>query len=176
LLKGFSSTGDDTAYLEREQYDSNLTALRLKRELMNADKATKPSDIKKMDIAIKRGEIYRDGEIPYDLIDAYQTIGVDEWRNMGDPEDDSYDPDMYQKLWAIDERMAKAGVSYKKGALDKQKYSAKKQGSGKRGGSGSSANFSPEFGKLKAGAFASRGEAVSNNRRPVRQRANYQRQ
>lgn len=39
LVKGVSPEGTDTAYLEREQYDSNLTALKLKRELMDTDLA-----------------------------------------------------------------------------------------------------------------------------------------
>lgn len=160
LVEGVSKTGDDTAYLERGQYDTNLTVLRLKKQLMEADKTTKPSDIQKMDVAIKRGEVYRDGEIPYEMIDAYQNTGVEDWRKIGDPESDDYDPERYQQLWVIDELMTKAGVSYRKGALDKQKYYAKegRSGSGSRSGSRSggsrSDNFSPEFGKLKTGDFA----------------------
>lgn len=160
FVKGVSQTGDDTAYLEREQYDSNLAALKLKKQLMEADKTVKPSDIKKVDTAIKRGEIYKDQEIPYDMIESYQTTTLEEWRKMGDPEDDSYDPDAYQKLWALDEQMAKSGVSYKKGDLDKQKYYAKPPGKGRKGrkgGAGSrggSANFNSDFGQLKDGAFA----------------------
>lgn len=162
LVKGVSQTGDDTAYLEREQYDSNLSALRLKKQLMEADKSVKPSDIEKVDIAIKRGEIYKDQEIPYDMIDAYKSTSLTDWRKMGDPEDDSYDADMYQKLWAIDELLTKAGVSYKKGALDKQKYSAKKpgkgrSGSGSRGGSrGGVKQLDTSFGTLKDAIFSPR--------------------
>jgi hypothetical protein len=150
MVKGVSTTGDDTAYLEKEQYATNLTALNLKRNLMAADPTTKPSDLKKMDVAIKRGTVYGDKQIPYDLIQSYETVGVDDWRNMGDSEDDAYDPEMYQKLWDIDQAMTQAGVSYKKGALDKQKYSEKKAGSGKGRGSG----FSADFGTLKAGTGA----------------------
>lgn len=152
MVKGVSATGDDTAYLEREQYDTNVAVLNVKRELMASDPTTKPSDLKKIDTAIKRGEIYRDNTIPYELIDAYQNTGLDEWRKMGDPEKDEYNPDAYQKLWAIDEMMAKAGVSYKKGALDKQKYSAKQAGKGR--GKGSRGGFSADFGTLKAGTGA----------------------
>lgn len=152
MVKGVSEKGTDTAYLEREQYDTNLTALRIKRELMAADPTQKPSDIKNMDVAIKRGEVYRDKEIPYELIDGYQNTSLTEWRDMGDPESDNYDPDRYQQLWAIDEEMAKNGVSYAKGKLDKQKFSAKGSGSGKRGGSG--AKMSTDFGTLKDGIGA----------------------
>lgn len=151
FIKGVSSTGDDTAYLEREQYDTNLSVLNLKKQLMEADKTTKPSDIKKMDTAIKRGQIYKDGNIPYDMINAYQSTSVDEWRDMGDPESDSYDPDMYQKLWNLDQTMTKGGVSYKTGALDKNKYYVKEK---KAGGKGSRGGYSSDFGTLKAGGFA----------------------
>lgn len=150
MVKGVSEKGTDTAYLEREQYDTNLTALNIKRGLMEADPTTKPSDLKAMDVAIKRGEVYRDNEVPYELIDAYQNTGVDEWRKMGDPESDDYNEEMYQQLWAIDEMMTKSGVSYAKGKLDKQKYSAKGSGSGK----GGSKNFSSDFGTLKASTGA----------------------
>lgn len=150
MVKGVSEKGTDTAYLEREQYDTNLTALQIKKSLMESDPTTKPSDLKQMDVAIKRGEVYRDNEVPYELIDAYQNTGVDEWRKMGDPESDEFNNEMYQQLWAIDEMMTKAGVSYKKGALDKQKFSAKGSGSGK----GGSKNFSSDFGQLKTGTGA----------------------
>lgn len=156
MVKGVSSSGEDTAYLEREQYDTNLTALNIKRGLMASDPTTKPSDLKSMDIAIKRGSVYKENEVPYDLISAYKSTGVDEWRKMGDPEKDEYDPEGYQQLWAIDEMMTKAGVSYAKGKLDKQKFSEKAAGKGRgkggRGGGGGSG--STDFGKLKAGIGA----------------------
>lgn len=149
MVKGVSEKGTDTAYLEREQYDSHLTALQIKRELMAADPTQKPSDLKAMDVAIKRGEIYRDNEIPYDVISAYQDTSLTEWRKMGDPESDEYDPDTYQMLWAIDEMMAKEGVSYAKGKLDKQKYSAKGSGSGRGGRGGAGSKIGTDFGTLK---------------------------
>jgi len=152
LVKGVSETGSDTAYLERGQYDTNLSALKLKKKLMEEDKTTKPSDIKNMDTAIKRGEIYKENDIPYELISAYQGTGVEEWRKMGDPEDDEYDLDRYNQLWAIDQAMTKEGVSYKKGSLDKQKYTAKKDGKGR--GKGRSRQLDTSFGTLKAGSFA----------------------
>lgn len=153
FTKGVSSTGEDTAYLEREQYDSNLRALRLKREQMNSDKTVKPSDLAKVDVAIKRGEIYKETEIPYELITEYKDVGVEEWRKMGDPEEDEYDPDAYQRLWDIDKLMTDKGVSYKKGALDKPKYAAKDSGKGGRGGSGSR-KIDTDFGTLQEGKYA----------------------
>lgn len=163
LVKGVSSEGTDTAYLERGEYDTNLAVLKMKRDLIKDDPTTKPSSLKDIDIAIKRGEIYKENQIPYDTISEYQSVGVDEWRKMGiPPTDDDYDPDvydpeMYQKLWDIDQKLTKAGASYKKGSLDKQKYSVKEPGKGRGGrGRSGSGSFSADFGTLKDAIFSPR--------------------
>lgn len=149
MTKGVELSGTDTAYLEREQYDTNIAVLKMKRQLAAADPTVKPSSLEKLDVAIKRGEIYRDNEIPYELIEGYQDTSLTEWRNMGDPESEDYDPERYQQLWAIDELMTEAGVSYKSGSLEKQKYYSKTSGSGRGGrGRGGSRAFSADFGKL----------------------------
>lgn len=146
MVKGVTAS-DDTAYLEKEQYDTNIAALTIKKQLMAADPTTKPSDLKKMDIQIARGKVFRDGEIPYSDIQMYESTNLSDWRAMGDPEDDSYDPETYQKLWAIDEALAKVGGSYKEGHPDKQKYSAKESKARGRGGNAAS-TLSSDFGKL----------------------------
>lgn len=165
LVKGVSSEGTDTAYLERGEYDTNLAVLKLKRDMMQADKTTKPSSLKDIETAIKRGEVYKEAQVPYDMISEYKSVGVEDWRKMGiGPEDEDYDPDlydpeMYQKLWELDQMMTKAGVSYRKGALDKNKYflKEKKAGSG-RNGSGSR-SLGSDFGRLDGGAFAPKVQA-----------------
>lgn len=155
LVKGVSAEGTDTAYLERGEYDTNLAVLKLKRDLMKEDKTTKPSSLKDVDTAIKRGEVYKQHQIPYDMITEYKGVGVEEWRNMGDPEHDDYDPEMYQTLWDIDQLMTKAGVSYRKGKMDKQKYFQKEsKGRGGAGSRGDGLNFRAEFGQLRGGDFA----------------------
>lgn len=145
MVKGVTAS-DDTAYLEKEQYDTNLTALNLKRQLMANDPTTKPSDLKKMDIQIARGKVFRDGEVPYGDIQMYESTNLSDWRAMGDPEDDAYDLETYNKLWAIDEALSKVGGSYKEGHPDKQKFSVKEAGKGRKGGSAST--LSSDFGKL----------------------------
>jgi hypothetical protein len=164
LVKGVSQEGTDTAYLEREQYDTNLAALRLKRDLMESDPTVGPSSMEKIETAIKRGEIYKDNKTPYKDIEQYKDVGVEAWRKMGDeswkedgdPQPDEYDPEMYEKLWQFDQMMTKAGVSYGK-ELDKGKYylKDKKSGSGKGGSGGKgSGKLGSDFGKLKAGSYA----------------------
>lgn len=156
MVKGVSAEGTDTAYLEREQYDTNLAVLNMKRSLMASDPTVKPSSLEKIDVAIKRGEIYKEYEVPYKMIESYQDTSLTEWREMGDPDSDDYNPEMYEQLFAMDEAMAKAGVSYKSGNLKKPKYYSKTSGGrGGRGrGRGGSRAFSSEFGKLQAGRGA----------------------
>lgn len=157
LVKGVSQEGTDTAYLEREQYDTNLAVLRLKRDLMAEDPTIKPSSLKDIDTAITRGEVYKDNDIPYKMITDYMDTSLTEWRDMGDPEDDDYNPEMYEKLWAIDELMTKAKVSDNyKGDMEKRKYSAKTskgRGGRGRGRGGGSRQIDTSFGVLKDMSF-----------------------
>jgi hypothetical protein len=155
---GTGTGGDsDSAYRERGEYELDKAALQLKKEIIEAGPNPKPSDLKALDIQIKRSELLAESEVPFELLEMYQGTGVEEWRKM-----EEEDPETFQKLWAIDEMMAKSGVSYKEGNFDKQKYYQKesKSGKGGRGGRGGgrggsrSLNLSADFGKLKAGSFA----------------------
>ncbi len=153
LVKGVSSEGTDTAYLERGQYDTNLNVLRMKRDLMNSDPTVKPSSLKDIDVAIKRGEIYKDGQVPYSMIQKLKDTTVTEWRDMEDE-----DPKMYQKLWDLDQKLTKAKVSLKSGDLTEGKYYSKTSGRGGRGGSGgrSGGRMSTDFGTLKDAVYSPR--------------------
>lgn len=70
------------------------------------------------------------------LKQAYDDISVEEWRKMIDPDDeDNYNLELAQKLFAYDEARTKAGVSGKSGDSSKAKFTLKKSGSGKGTGS-----------------------------------------
>lgn len=139
-----TGSDSDTAYRERGEYDKDLAALRLKKEMLEAEPNAKPSDIKGLEVQIKRSELLRDNDIPFELLELYQSTGVEDWRKL---EED--DPKMFQQLFALDELFTKAGGSYKSGSFTENKYYQKdsKGGSGRgRGRSGS--KFSTDFGKL----------------------------
>ena len=92
---------------------------------------------------INRLKTAKDNNLSVEDVDEYEHTTLSEWRAMADD-----NPELYQKLWAIDEAMAKAGASFAKGDNKKQKYSAKKSGSG-RGRGGSKINkLSADFGRL----------------------------
>lgn len=159
MVKGVSSEGTDTAYLEKGQYDTNLAVLKMKRDLMNEDKTTKPSSLKDIDNAIKRGEVYKKDQVPYELISELKSIGVEDWRKMGigpedeDYDEDFYDPEMYQKLWDLDRKLTEAGVSLGKN-LDKPKYFVKKKKTGSGSGGKGSRQIDTSFGTLGNLSFA----------------------
>lgn len=154
LTKGVPENGDDTAYLEKGQYDTNLAALNLKRQEMAADPTAKPSALAAIDLNIKRSQVYKDNSIPYDLIKQYKSTSLSDWRAMGDDTSDNYDPDTYQKLWTMDQLMTKAAASDNTKNPAKEKFSAKAPGKG-RGGAGSIAGgWGAGFGQLKAGVGA----------------------
>lgn len=138
--------------LEDGNYDSYVSVNKLLLDKTRASSTATKKDISDIETSIKRGEFYKDKQIPYDLIDKYNNgdnnVSLEDWRKL---EED--DPEMYQKLWAIDEAMTKAGIGY--GKNGKQKYYAKKSGSGKgRGGGSGSRKLSAEFGTLGESKFA----------------------
>jgi hypothetical protein len=153
MAKGVPTNGDDTAYLEKGQYDSNLAALNVKRSELAADPTTKPSVLKQLDLNIKRGQVYKDNNMSFDDITAYKNTSVADWRKMGDSTSDTYDPATYQKLWNIDQMMTKAGASYDPKDPTGTKFTAKAPGKGRGNGNGALAN-SGDFGKLKPGTGA----------------------
>lgn len=160
MVKGVTQT-EDTRFLEDGDYDSNLAVLKVKRAILEADPTTRRETLEDYDRQIKRGEVYKKLKTPYKDIKNYKDYSLTEWRNLGDPGHEDYNPDLYQKLWDLDVAMTEAGVSRRPGDPTKQKYYAKKSGSGGgrgggRGGSRSNTVGSPgalakiDFGKLRA--------------------------
>lgn len=152
LVEGIrSETGNDSdsAYRERGEYDKDVAALRLKKQMVEAEPNHKPSDIKSLDIQIKRSEMLRDNDIPFELLEKYQKTGVEDWRDL-----EETNPELFQQLWALDEMMTKEGVGYKSGSFTEPKYYQKSgrggQG-GKGGGGGRKRSWSADFGKITGG-------------------------
>ena len=85
---------------------------------------------------ITRLQVTANGSYPPSVIKLYSEVSVSEWRAMGNPESEDYDPEMYQTLWQYDQQLAEKGVSRSSKGGEKQKYSAAK-GRGGSGGSGS---------------------------------------
>jgi hypothetical protein len=147
LLKAMTKNVDltkDTRFLSDGKYDANLAVLKAKQTLLNEDPTTPQSDLDAIDKQIKRGQVAKDGKVPYSLIKAYGGgnggTTLTEWRDMGDPESDTYDPKMYQALYDYDTALAKAGVSDNKTDASQNYYYAK--GSKSKSGAGGGAKAS----------------------------------
>lgn len=135
--KGFEDAVE--ARVQRGEYDKGIEALQAKLEAQKADKNIPDSKNKDMQDEIKQLQILKAGKFKPEIRDMYKSTSVTEWRNMGDPEHEDYDPERYQLLYDYDSALAKESISGSTLAHDKNKFTAKKAGSGS-GGRGSAAN------------------------------------
>lgn len=103
-----------------------------KGELSKSDKETFEKNIRRM-------ETMRDRKISYDDWSLYDKTSLTEWRKLGDPEDDAYDPKLYQRLFEIDDALVANKAGDKDGEPGQNKFTAKEKSKG-RGGGSSSAN------------------------------------
>lgn len=91
---------------------------------------------------IRRIKVTRDGNFPKDVIKLYDETKLEEWRDLGDSDSDTYDPDMYELLWQYDNALAEADASLYSGDPSKTRYYSKDS---KRGGGGKGSKKGPRF-------------------------------
>lgn len=129
------------ARMEDGDYDKALTGLRYQLAQANQDPNKAKSTKQKMKDEIKRLEVTQEKAYGPEVISLYSKISQSQWRAMGDPESEDYNPDMYDLLYSYDQDLADAGVSLKEDNGSKPKYKAKGSGKGKggRGGRGGKA-------------------------------------
>lgn len=143
------------ARTEDGDYDNAILGYRYQLHKLEGDKNVPESKREGMRDEITRLEITANGSYPKEVIALYSDTSQSEWRAMGNPESDDYDPELYQLLWSYDEQLTDAGVSKSTKGKDKQKFSAGKGGSG--GGRGGSKNpgFSTDIAtqSFKGGGF-----------------------
>lgn len=142
------------AKVEDGNWDAAIQGYKWKIEKAKGDGEISKKTEGAIQTDIKRAETARDKQIAPEALSAYKGTTLSEWRAMGNPKSDNYDPKAYQELWNLDQTLAKAGASYKLGEPSKSKYSAKDSGSGR--GSGRRRSVPTGFGELKAGSFAPR--------------------
>lgn len=86
---------------------------------------------------ITRLQITANGSYPPEVIKLYSEVSQSEWRAMGNPESEDYDPETYQLLYQYDQQLTEKGVSKSSKGGEKAKYKVG-SGSGGRGGRGGS--------------------------------------
>lgn len=131
FTKNLTATGD-SRFLEDGDYDSNLAALKIKRAQLASDPTNTEKELGEYDTQIKRGEVYQKNKTPYSLIEKHQKTSLSEWRDLGDSDSDTYNPTEYQKLYDLDQALAKAGASRNTDDKTQPFYTAKKAGKGSK--------------------------------------------
>lgn len=157
--EGIPTTDDGiTAKVENGDWDTAIKGYELKLKKANQDGELSKKTEKAIQNDMERVRVLRDNGFEPGLFSAYKDTSLPEWLKMGDPESEDYDPETYQKLWEIDQKMTEKKVSNKEGDSEKPKYSAKAAGKG-RGGRGGSRGGSSQraidtsFGALKDMSF-----------------------
>lgn len=130
--KGFDDAVE--ARVQRGEYDKGIEALQAKLDHQSADKNIPESKNQDLKDEIKQLQVLKAGKYDPRIRDLYKSTSVTEWRNMGDPESEDYNPDLYQMLYNYDSALAKENISGSTLAHDKNKFTAKKKKSGSGGG------------------------------------------
>ena len=162
LLKGMTKNVDATKpsrFLSDGDYESNLAVLKAKQQLLKADPTTTQDELDNYDMQVKRGQVAKDGKVAYGTIKGYGKTSLSEWRDMGDPKSDAYDQATYDKLYAYDVALSKAGVSGNNTSPDITKYSPKAPPKGHSGSGSASAksntlNSTPSFSTVNLSGLA----------------------
>jgi hypothetical protein len=140
--KGESFEGAVAARIADNQYDLAIPALQQKLATYGNSRNVNPKTKQDLQDQIKELNVTKlYGNQGQRVRSLYLNTSNSDWRNMGDPESDSYDPDTYQLLYEYDSRLAKQGVSDAKGANSKNKFTAKKEGTGRGGSRSAAANL-----------------------------------
>lgn len=117
------------------EFSKAIEGLKNRLADMEQDPSASRNSKEKIRKQITEYEVLSKGNFSMEDLETYQSIGVEDWRKLGDPESEYYNKDAYERLWALDVALAEQKVGGGRG-LNKngQKYSAKKPSTGGRGG------------------------------------------
>lgn len=152
---GKNWTTEVKARLEDGKYDQVIKSYQQKLDAVKNDENVPKSEKTKYEDAIKQATVLKDGGYEPKTIDLYAKTSLSEWRNMGDPESDAYDPATYALLYRYDGDLAKAGISGNNTIQTDNKYSPKKPAKGGSGGkaasTGNTLSSAPGIGRISFG-------------------------
>lgn len=140
------------------EFDKAIEGIKHLEDVANKKEELSVTDKAKYDLQINRAQTMKDKGISYSDFADYSKVSLSDWREMGNPKSDTYDPDTYQKLFTLDQTLAAGKGSDNSKDPSKPKFSAKAvtAGSG-RGGSGSKSNTIgnlPTLAKVSLGNLA----------------------
>ena len=132
------------ARIEDGDFDNAVLGYRYQLHKLEGDKNVPESKREGLRDEITRLQITSEGAYPKEVIALYSDTSQSEWRAMGNPESDDYDPELYEMLWQYDQELTKAGVSKSSKGKEKQKFNAA-SGGGRGGRGGKSAGFTTDI-------------------------------
>jgi len=122
------------ARTESGDYSSAILGSRYQLQKLEGDKDVPESSKQKIRDDITRLQVTAGGSYPPSVIALYSDTSQSEWRAMGNPESEDYDPELYQLLAEYDGKLTDKGVSKSSKGGDKNKFTPSTGGGG-RGGS-----------------------------------------
>lgn len=111
LPKGYSADNVVETSIEGKHYAKALTGLQNKLDVLNKTPNTPQTKKTPVENQIKQVGVLQAGNFDPSIRDLYTKTTLTEWRNMGDPTSDTYDPATYALLYKYDTDLAKTGIS-----------------------------------------------------------------
>lgn len=137
----------DDAFWESD-WEAYAEGRKLEVNNLKNDPNSKRDDIKRAEMELRRADVLKQNpDITAEEMAQYLDIGVELWRKMGDPDSEDYNPELYQRLYDIDQAMLKNSATDNTTAGKKwksPKFVPKKSGGG--GGRGGGSIQSSSFG------------------------------
>lgn len=111
--------------IENKNYDQAIEGLQQKLKIVQGGDNVTEKQTSPIEDKIKQIQVLKKGNYDPSVRDLYTNTDLSEWRDMGDPESDNYEPDTFQLLASYDKDLTASGVSGKSGSKTDPKYSAK---------------------------------------------------
>ncbi len=109
--KGYNFDDVVNTDIQTGNYDKAVAGLQDKLNTLNSTKDIPPSTKQALQDSITQLNVADKNKIPYSDMQLYNSTSKAAWNAMGNPAKSTYDPATYQKLWAIDQALAQAGVA-----------------------------------------------------------------
>lgn len=134
--------------VENKNYSQAIEGLQKQLDIAKKQPDTTTKKTDPIQDKIKQLQILQSGDYDPSIRDTYKNTDLSEWRDLGDPDSDSYDPKKYQLLFQYDSQLTDKGISGKDGDKTSPKYSAKTSKSKSGSGSGNKAVTSNTLGSV----------------------------
>lgn len=116
--------------VENKHYDQAIAGLQQQLSIKEKAPDSNSKTTQPIKDQIAQIQVLKSGNFDPAVRDLYKSTSVSEWRDMGDPTSDTYDPATYQTLYNYDKGLAGKGVSGSSLKKSDPKYTVKTTGTG----------------------------------------------